>query len=304
MVARAEQVGAQPRAAPHHLPELRARADDLEKHQVQHLGHVDAGVEHVHRDGDVRRLVLGREGVDQALRVGGLVGDDPRELALVVRVVDVETLGDELGVVVVLGKHDGLAQPVAAGHLLALGHQVRERLVDRVGVEQPLVKRCGFHLVGRRGAVLAPLQGVPLFLLVLAELGVLDAVALKLQRHRHRQRWHQVAVGHRLVQRVGIGGNAVFQVEQAVGVVVDLILRRGRQAHEQGVEVLENGAVLLVDRTVRLVDHDQVEVAHAEAALPAFAVISGFVDQAHHRRVGGDEHPALGVLVGHQVDGR
>ncbi len=54
--ARAEQVRAQPRAAPEHLPELGLRAHQLEEDQVHDLRDVDAGVEHVHRDGDVRRL--------------------------------------------------------------------------------------------------------------------------------------------------------------------------------------------------------------------------------------------------------
>ncbi len=93
-----EQVGTEPRAAADHLPELGLRAHQLEEDEIHDLRHVDAGVEHVDRDGDVRRLVLVREVVDQALRVLGLEGDDAGELALVVRVVGVEALGDELGV--------------------------------------------------------------------------------------------------------------------------------------------------------------------------------------------------------------
>ena len=94
-----KQVRAQPRATPHHLPELGLGAHQLEEDQVDDLRDVDAGVEHVHRDGDVRRLVLDREVIDQALGVFGLEGDDPGELALEVRVVGIEALGDELGVV-------------------------------------------------------------------------------------------------------------------------------------------------------------------------------------------------------------
>ena len=58
VLAGAEQVRAEPRAAADHLPELGLRAHQLEEDQVDHFRHVDAGVEHVHRDGDVRRLVL------------------------------------------------------------------------------------------------------------------------------------------------------------------------------------------------------------------------------------------------------
>ena len=70
VLARPEQVGAQPGAAADHLPELRLRADHLEEHEVDDLGYVDAGVEHVDGDRDVRRLVGLGEVVDQALGVG------------------------------------------------------------------------------------------------------------------------------------------------------------------------------------------------------------------------------------------
>ena len=82
-----------------------------------------------------------REVVDQALRVGHVVIDGTGERALEVGVVDVETLDDELGVGLALRKDDGLAEPVATGHVLAPGHQVGERLVDGVLVEQPAVQR-------------------------------------------------------------------------------------------------------------------------------------------------------------------
>ena len=67
------------------------------------------------------------------------------------------------------------------------------------------------------------------------------------------------------------------------------------------VEVVEDRPVLLVDRAVRLVDHDQVEVAGAEAAL----AVARLVDQVHHRRVGRDvdTRPSV-VLLGDQVDRR
>ena len=299
VLARPEQVRAQARAAPEHLPELGLRAHQLEEDQVHDLGDVDAGVEHVHRDRDVRRLVLGREVVDQALRVLGLEGDDARELALVVRVVGVEPLGDELGVVLVLGEQDRLAEPVAAGDRQAPRHQVLQDLVHRVLVEQPLVDRLGLHAVGDV-AVLVPLQRVPLVLLLFGQLVVPDPLALELQRHRHGLRRHEEPVAHRLVQRVGVGRHAVLEVEQAVGVAVHLVLRRGRQPDQERVEVVEDGAVLLEHRAVRLVDDDQVEVPGAEPPLP----VARLVDQPHHRRIGRDEHPPLGVLLGDQVHRR
>jgi hypothetical protein len=48
VLARFEQVRAQSRAAPEHLPELVLRAHELEEKQVHNLRDVDAGVEHIH----------------------------------------------------------------------------------------------------------------------------------------------------------------------------------------------------------------------------------------------------------------
>ena len=137
VVARPEHVRAQPRAAPDHLPELDARVDRLEEHEVQHLGHVDAGVEHVDRDRDVRRLVGLGEVVDQALGVLRLVVDDAGEVPGVLRVVVVEALLDERRVAVVPREHDRLGEPVPALDRVAVRHDVLEHLVDGVGVEQP-----------------------------------------------------------------------------------------------------------------------------------------------------------------------
>ena len=55
----------QPGAAPDHLPELGVGVDRLGKDQVDDLAHVDAGIEHVHTDGDAGHVVVG-ELVEQA----------------------------------------------------------------------------------------------------------------------------------------------------------------------------------------------------------------------------------------------
>jgi hypothetical protein len=89
-----------------------------------------------------------------------------------------------------LAKDDGLAQPVAARHFVAARHQHLQHLVHGVGVEQPLVHGLGAHLVGAC-AVFVPLQFAShCFALVVAQLGVLDALALELQRHRDGTRRH------------------------------------------------------------------------------------------------------------------
>ena len=170
----------------------------------------------------------------------------------------------------VLGEDDRLAQPVAAGDLQAARHQVLQHLVDGVLVEEPLVDRLGLDAVGHV-AVLVPLQRVPLVLLLFGELVVLDALALELERHRDGLGGHEEPVAHGLVERVGVGRHAVLEVEQAVGVAVDLVLGRRGEADEQRVEVVEDRAVLLEDRAVRLVDDHEVEVPDAEPPLAVLA---------------------------------
>ena len=94
VVPGSEQIVAQSRAAPDHLPELDARVDRLEEDQVRNLGNVDAGIEHIDRDRDVGRLVLLREIIEQALRILGVIVDDAGKMPGVLRVVVIEPLLD------------------------------------------------------------------------------------------------------------------------------------------------------------------------------------------------------------------
>jgi hypothetical protein len=87
----------------------------------------------------MRHLVLVGEVINQTLCVFGLVGYGSGKMAFVVRIIDVEALGNEIGMGVVLGKDNGLAKPVAADHFLAFGHQMRQHLVHGIGVEQPFI---------------------------------------------------------------------------------------------------------------------------------------------------------------------
>ncbi len=79
--------------------------------------------------------------------------------------------------------------------------------------------------------------------------------------------------------------------------MIDLVFGSGGEPDEQAVEVLEDCSVLLVDRTMCFVDDDEVEVAGSKSA-PA---VLHLVDQAHHRGVGRDVNPTLGVSLGDQV---
>jgi hypothetical protein len=72
VLIRSKKVRAEARATPQHLPELGLGSHQFEKDEVDDLRHVDAGIEHVHRQGEMGCLVPVRETFDQALRILGL----------------------------------------------------------------------------------------------------------------------------------------------------------------------------------------------------------------------------------------
>ena len=111
----------------------------MKKTRLCHLGHIDASIEHVHRDRDVRRFVLSREVVEQALRIRGVVIDDAGEVPGVLRVVVVEPLFDERRMLVIAREDDRLGQSVATVDRVAVLHEMLQHLVDRVVVEEPVV---------------------------------------------------------------------------------------------------------------------------------------------------------------------
>ena len=208
-----------------------------------------------------------REVVDQALSIFGLESDDPRELSFVMRVILIEALGDELRMVVILGEDDRLSEPVAACHLLPAGHQVFEHLVHCIRVEQPPIDCRRFHAVRERRRP-RPIPARP----------TAPFPPLTSSSYVIPSRWNlsgtETAFGgtrkpsaHRVIQSVSVSRHAIFKIEQPIGVSVDFVLRRGRQPDQQRIEVLEDRAVLLINRPVRLIDDDQIEVADAEASL-------------------------------------
>ncbi len=176
---------------------------------------------------------------------------------------------------------------------------MREDLVDRVLVEQPLIDSLRFDAI-RDFSVLAPLLRVPFLFLSFGEIVVFVPFPLELQRHCDRFHRNEKAVLHRVFQRVSICRHSFFEIEKRIGVAIDFVLRRGSQPDQIGIEVFEDGAVFLINGTVRFVDDDQIEVARTKSFLPVF----GLIDQTHHGWIGGDVDTAFLVLLRHEIDGR
>jgi hypothetical protein len=75
---------------------------------------------------------------------------------------------------------------------------------------------------------------------------------------------HQIAVGNGLLEWIVGGGQLVVAAEKLTGAAADHFYRRGSQTDLQGVEVLEEVAIEVVDGPVRLVGDDQIEEADVE----------------------------------------
>ena len=134
-----QQSRTQPGAPTDHLPELGPAHDPLEEHQIHHLRHVDAGVQHIHGDCDLWQFGRGGELVDGALDVPGLIIDhlSPTRIG---RIVPVKHLQDLFRVAVFFCKNDALTQLIAVVYPDALGHHGIQSLADGIFVEYPLVE--------------------------------------------------------------------------------------------------------------------------------------------------------------------
>ena len=237
-----------------HLPELRLAHNLLEEHQVQHLGYINAGIQHVHGDGNLGQLFRVREFVDGALGVGHVVVDD-LGIAGQVGILFAEDLQNFFGVAVVLGEDDGLAQLLPVVDLQAIGHQQVQGQTDGVLVEQPLVEGGGLNPLGQL-PVLVSKSGLILRLFLLGQVGVGNALLQEFQLALHGEEVHQKTVLYRLGQLVAVGGHAALQFKDLIGVLIDLVFRGGGEAHQRGIEVVKNVPVLVVDGTVGLVTDD------------------------------------------------
>jgi len=258
VLAWTEEIGTEARAASDHLPKLGLRADALEEGEIDHLGDVNAGVEHVNGDRQVRHLLWLGEVVDQRLSIVDLMSDDSRESPFQMRVVMIEAFRDELGMALVLGEQDRLTQAVSVSYLNAVLHQMREHKIDRVFVEEPLMHLRRFDDIGSF-VLLTPLKLIPSVLVFVAQVVIAQALGGDTRGRIQHPIRHQVFICDRLRKRVLVRRDAVFKLKEAVGIVVDLVARRGGQADEQRVEVIEDRAIFLIDGAMRLVDDDEVE---------------------------------------------
>ena len=66
---------------------------------------------------------------------------------------------------------------------------------------------------------------------------------------------------------IGIGGNAVFHLEEIISIAVHVRFRRSSKAYQERVEILKNGPVFFENAAVALVNDNQVKVGRGEQPL-------------------------------------
>ena len=108
----------------YHLHELDFRPHLLEEHQVQHIGHVNTRIHHIHRHGYLRQLVTYFERINQRLCIVHLVVYQYTEISSVFGIKFTEALHYQFGMVVLLGKDDGLPDAFPALYPKSACHQV------------------------------------------------------------------------------------------------------------------------------------------------------------------------------------
>ena len=135
ILLRFKKVRTQPCTASHHLPELRFRAHQFKENQINYFWDIDSCIEHINRDGKIRRFFLVREIVYQALGVLGFESYDTGELTLEMRIISIEPFGNKLSMSLVLGKKDSFTQAVAASNFQPPGHQVCQHFVYSINIE-------------------------------------------------------------------------------------------------------------------------------------------------------------------------
>ena len=246
-------------AASDHLPELRVAVHGLGENEVDDLADVHAGVEHVHADGDpgegsVLELVeQAALAVDEAV-----VGyEHPGQFALVLGVHLVEELLEPAGVVLCDGEEDGLAGQGAGRVLDALLHELPDD--ERVGAG---VRDLPFEIGALEVDVFDVFAfGDELLLDSGREDTAFDALELELGADLQNLEFAQVGriVLGGLFIGVREGGIVHVAVEEPEGVVIDVVSGGCREADGEGVEVVEDALVDVVDAPVAFVGDDRVE---------------------------------------------
>ena len=133
------KAGAEPGPAADHLPELGLAHDLFKEYEVQHFRHVDAGIQHIYGNSNLRQFFSIGEFVDGTLRILRVIVNN-LGISIQMRILFIKYLKDFFCMLVVLGKDDRLPDLVSVINLQAVLHKDTQHLADGICVEKPLVQ--------------------------------------------------------------------------------------------------------------------------------------------------------------------
>ena len=105
----------------------------------------------------------------------------------------------------------------------------------------------------------------------------------------------QISVLESLFILIGECWHIVFEVKKIIGIVVNIGFWDSREANQERIKILENGAVFFENTAMRLVDNDDVKMGWGEEFLP----VIGFhiIDGIHNGRIRGENRPVGRLIV-------
>ncbi len=135
VLSTAINIGRKTSAASYHLHKLDFALHHLEEYEIQHIGHIDTGVEHIDRHGYLRVGITNLKPINQILRISDIIVNQRTKFCPIFGIQLVESLHYQLGVTMIAGKYDSLADSLAILHLQTVFHQVLQHGIDGVAVE-------------------------------------------------------------------------------------------------------------------------------------------------------------------------
>ena len=132
-----EQIGTQAGASTNHLPEFDPGLYRLGEHKIDHLRHVDTGVQHVDRNGYSEIVIRLFELLDQRADMGDAIVDNLANLGPILRIEFAEELLEMLSVILTLSEDDCFANQRAGFILDAVVDQVFQNYPIGIFTEDP-----------------------------------------------------------------------------------------------------------------------------------------------------------------------
>ena len=196
-----------------------------------------------------------------------------------------KAIHNHFGMLVIVGKDDGLAHGLAAVHMIAPLHQFFQDTLASVFVIEIRKNLTAGNGKIRRGRL--PQQIImQLLLLFRRQFAIFDPIAQQLRGAVDDMIADKIFILNRLLQAIIIIGHTGLAAKDTISVRVHFFSRRCRQANKEAVKVGKDRTIAIEDAAVRLVNDDQVKAAGRKALILRINIIDhGLVSTEHESRI-------------------